>query len=463
MKQQVSSPPEQLTSSVAQSLTRQRSPVSKRGSVFLLILIGLLLVLFAGLTLRNLPQVMQQPAARKVPLQSSATQIQDQDDSTPLAPFPGSATQPSLTLPAEDYVVYEQQKNIYFSSAAGGPSHVIATPGYIYNRAVSPLLMPDGQLLYSGDGLWITDVFTGVATQIAQLPPGQVITSMELSKDGTTIAWSTEPVDGNGMVSIYAGPLTNSVLVYQQSASDCPCFRVFSFLNVASVQPNTVLLLTDDRGDHRGVRYGLWTFIINSLPLQDPQPLLDEDPQQGPLALLPATNTLLFSTYEGIVPPPTDSSVPDDIAALNYANSLSLAIIDTKSLTLGASSIVLPEQHQLSNSANYHWITTPRFSADGHTLVFVEFSSDAQAPFDRHNALYTVQVTGSGLHRYIGKPRLLATANSLLLELGFWINNHVLTFYSDGALYALDIHSGAMSKIAQTGAYAHIVAIVEQG
>jgi hypothetical protein len=179
--------------------------------------------------------------------------------------------------------------------------------------------------------------------------------------------------------------------------------------------------------------------------------------------LVHSTNTLLYSTYEGLIPPPTDNSVPDDIAALNYANSLSVATIDTKSLALGTPSVILPEQHQLSSSAEYHWVTTPRFSADGHTLVFVEFSSDAQTPFDRHNALYTVQVTGSGSHLRAGKPRLLATATSLLLELGPWINSHVLTFYSDGVLYALDIRSGAMSTIAQTGAYAHIVAIVEQG
>jgi hypothetical protein len=463
LRQPVSSPLEQPAAPDAQLHTRRHPPVSKRGSLFLLILIGSLLILFASLTLRNLPQLIQQPAAQKAPLHSSASQIQDQDDSTPLALFPGSATQASLTLPAEDYVLYEQQKNIYFTSAAGGPPHVIATPGYIYNRAVSPILMPDGQLLYGGDGLWITDVFTGGAIQIAPLPPGQVITSMALSRDGTTIAWSTEPVDGNGMVNIYAGPLTNSMLVYQQSASDCPCFRVFSFLNAAGVQPNTVLLLTDDRGDHRAVRYGLWAFSMNSLPPQDPQPLLDENPQQGPLTLVPATNSLLYSTYEGLVPPPTDNSVPDDIAALNYANSLSIATIDTKSLVLGTPSIILPEQHQLSSSAEYHWVTTPRFSADGHTLVFVEFSSDAQAPFDRHNALYTVQVTGSGAHLHVGKPRLLATATSLLLELGPWMNSNVLTFYSDGVLYALDIHSGAMSTIVQTGTYAHIVAIVEQG
>jgi Tol biopolymer transport system component len=108
-------------------------------------------------------------------------------------------------------------------------------------------------------------------------------------------------------------------------------------------------------------------------------------------------------------------------------------------------------------------VATPRFSADGRTIVYVEFSSDSQAPFDRHNALYTVQVGGSGSHLQVGKPRLLATASSLLLELGPWLNNRILTFYSDGSLYALDIRTGATATIVQTQAYAHIIAVVEQG
>jgi hypothetical protein len=427
----------------------------------LLTLIALLLILFSGLALYTLPQILQQPAVQGASTNSSATQAQDQGDIIPFS-LPGSAAQSPLVLPEEDYVVYEQQKNLYFVPASGGLPHLIPAPGYVYNRAVPPMLMPDGQLIYSGDGLWITDIFGGTAVQVAELPRGQVITSMVLSHDGTTVAWSTEPVDGNGMASIYAGPLLDSSLVYQHSAADCPCFRLFSFLNATGIQPNTMLLLADDRGDHRAVRYGLWTFNT-ALPLQDPQPLLDEDPQQGPLELFSSTNTLLYSTYEGIVPPPTDGSVPDDIVALNYANSLSLATIDAKSLTLSSPYVVLPEQHALSNNANYRWVTTPRFSADGHTLVYVEFSSDTQPPFDRHYALYTVQVNGTGSHLRAGKPRLLATASSKLLELGVWLNNHVLTFYSDGTMYALDIHSGAIATIAQTRVYAHIITVVEQG
>lgn len=427
----------------------------------MLTLIALLLILFSGLALYTLPQILQQPAEQGASANSSATQAQDQGNIIPFS-LPGSATQSPLALPEEDYVVYEQQQNLYFVPASGGLPHLIAAPGYVYNRAVPPILMPGGQLLYSGDGLWITNIFGGTAVQVAELPQGQVITSLVLSRDGTTVAWSTEPGDGNGMVSIYAGPLLNSSLVYQHSAADCPCFRLFSFLNAPGIQPNTMLLLADDRGDHHAVRYGLWTFNT-TLPLQGPQPLLDEDPQQGPLELVSSTNTLLYSTYEGIIPPPTDGSVPNDMAALNYANSLSLASIDAKSLTLSSPSVVLPEQHALTNNADYHWVTTPRFSADGHTLVYVEFSSDAQPPFDRHNALYTVQVNGAGSHLRIGKPRLLATASSKLLELGVWLGNHVLTFYSDGTMYALDIRSGAIATIAQTGTYVHIIAVVQQG
>ena len=47
-----------------------------------------------------------------------------------------------------------------------------------------------------------------------------------------------------------------------------------------------------------------------------------------------------------------------------------------------------------------------------------------------------------------------------LLELGAWFNNHILTFYGDGKLYAMDIQSGAVATIAQTGAYARVIAVV---
>jgi hypothetical protein len=69
-------------------------------------------------------------------------------------------------------------------------------------------------------------------------------------------------------------------------------------------------------------------------------------------------------------------------------------------------------------------------------------------------------LTGSGNHLRAGKPQLLATSTAKLLELGMWFNSHILTFYADSNLYALDINSGAVTTIAQTGAYARVVAVV---
>ncbi len=107
-------------------------------------------------------------------------------------------------------------------------------------------------------------------------------------------------------------------------------------------------------------------------------------------------------------------------------------------------------------------MTTPLFSPDARTLAYVEFSSDTQVPYDRHSALYTVPVSGSGSHLSVGKPGLLATSSNQLVELGPWINNHVLTMYADGTLYALDIQSGSIATLARPNGYAQIVAVVGQ-
>jgi hypothetical protein len=155
--------------------------------------------------------------------------------------------------------------------------------------------------------------------------------------------------------------------------------------------------------------------------------------------------------------------VPTDIATLNYPNSLLLTMIDGKALTLGKAQTILSEQHDLENSAQYHWVTTPRLSPDGHTLIYVEFSVDAQAPFDRHSAIYTVQIHMSGSKLSVGRPQLLATSNDLFAELGAWLNSHTLTLYSDGTIYGLDIQTGAMASIIETDAYAHPIAAVNQG
>lgn len=428
----------------------------------MLVCISLLLLLFTGQLISNLSTgaTTKQLAKGVVAHRSSATPDADSDD--PPLSAPGMASIPSLRLSAGRYVVYEQQEKIYAVDITGGAPLLISTPGYIYNRATPPLLTAAGQLLYSGNGVWLAHIFDGTATQIASLPGGQVITSLVLSSDGTSLAWSTEPVDGasNGNVAIYAGSLLQSTLVYQRPVSDCPCFRVFSFLKGNSQQTDSTLLLTDDRGDHHAVQYGLWTLNLAYTPLADPQPLLGENSQRGPLALAPTTNMLLYSSYEGFVPGPTDGSVPEDMDALSYANTLSLATIDSSLFALHAPRTVLPEQYNLSNSAAYHWVTTPSFSPDGRTLIYVEFSSDVELPFDRHNAFYTVQISGAGSHTYVSEPQLLATSTSLFTELGPWLNNRILTFYGDGSIYALDVHTKALTTIAHVGAYARIIAIV---
>lgn len=458
MTQQVTRQSEQEQKAISPPLLADKL-VSKRGIISLLVCISLLLLLFTGLLVSNLGGSKQLNGSI-VHNHASSTPDTDQDDA-PLS-VPGNTSTPSLHLPLGRYVVYEQQAKIYTVTLLGGTPLLVSTPGYVYNRATPPLLTPAGQLLYSGDGLWLADIFDGTATQIASLPSGQVITSLVLSSDGSSLAWSTEPLDGgsDGNVAIYAGSLRQSALVYQHSIADCPCFRVFSFINGKGKQADNTLLLTDDRGDHHAVRYGLWQLDLADSPLADPQPLLGEDSQQGPLALSSSTNTLLYSSYEGFVPAPTDSSVPDDSNALSYANTLSLASVNSSRLTLDVPQTILPAQHNLSNSAAYHWVTTPLFSPDGHILVYVEFSSDAQTPFNRHNALYTVQISGTGLQSHISKPQLLATSTSLFIELGPWLDNQVLTFYSDGSIYALDIRSRAVTTIAHTGAYAYIIAVV---
>ena len=445
---------------------------SKAGIVSLLILIGLLLLLFSGELVLSLVQAAQNSPVgvkRQPPVTPVGSRLL-----TPIIPLSpevsATATSPitvlnhqdapPLQLANEQYVIYMQRDMLYLVSIVGNYAQVIPTEGFISNTATPPILLPSGQILYSGEGIWMTSISGGTPTQIAPLDPGQVITSMALSDDGKMLAWSTEPTSGTGMIAIHAGPLANAAIVYEQSALDCPCFRIFSFVHGSSAQADHTLLLTDDRGSHEAVQYGLWSLDLSGTPATL-QPILDENlEQQGPLALTPSGNTLLYASSEGAVPEPTDNSVPADIAALSYANSLNITSLSGSPLALGKTQVILPEQNNLSNGAQYHWVTTPIFSPDAHTLAYVEFSSDDQDPYDRHSALYTVQVSGSGAHLRIGKPQLLATTSSQLVELGPWFNNHTLTFYADGMLYAIDTQSGSFTAFAQPGDYARIIAAV---
>lgn len=464
--QQVSSPPPIKDERTPVKIPEQRTSHLSRLSVFaFLALTCLLTVFFAGLSLQSLTSLRTRVA--RVGVTRTVGQSRNPSASSPLL-APGASTAPKLQLASQQYIVYEQANGLYITSTLDGDPQQISTPGYGYNRAIPPIVTPTGQLLYSGDGLWLTELFNGTPKQIATLPPGQVITSLALSSDGSTVAWSTEPIDGIGNATIYAGPLEESSMIYTHDATDCPCYRVFSFLHQGASQDatsDTVLLLTDDRGDHHSVQYGLWTLNLVDVPLDTPQSLLNGDAPQGPLALSPDGKTLLYSSYQGVVPTPNDGSVPSDIEGLNYANSISVANIGVKgslaetTVTMGAPQEIVAAQHDLSNGANYHWITTPLFSADGHTLVYVEFSNDSQPPFTRHSALYTVRLSNSSSHLTIQKPQLLATANVPYIELGTWLSSSILTFYADQTLYALDITNGAIAPLVQSKTYARAIAV----
>lgn len=479
----MSDPPDQTLPPDGKQRRDTRSFFSQAGIISWLLLIGLLLLLFSSLLVLGLTQMNSTPvqsAAASTPTPSvhlsptSRTKKTHTVTPTPTsglnitptisAPIftPSNAVLPALQLPGGHYVIYEQQKGLYVVATDGSFAAQIPATGFVYNEAVPPILTPGGQILYAGSGIWITDVFGGTPTKIADLAPGQLITSMALSSDGKMIAWTTESTDGTGPIDIHAGPLDSPTVVFEQSALNCPCFRIFAFLNGSGARADSTLLLTDDRGSHEAVQYGLWSLDLNSTPAQ-PQSILDEDSEQGPLALEPYGNALLFSTNEGAAPVPSDNSVPSDVATLSYANSLVLAASGGSPLALGQSHVILPAQNSLSNSADYHWVTTPVFSPDARTLAYVEFSSDSQEPYDRHSAIYTVRISGSGAHLTVGKPVLVATSTDRLIELGPWFNSHILTFYGDGILYAFDIQTGALTRIAAPGSYARIVAVVGSG
>ena len=480
MAQQVSKPPEhdELQPHTSQPLTRQHTRLSMAGIVCLLVLIGVVILSSTGLLVISLvrgtsqsvalvgtgtptSQQTQVPGQTGTPTQANSPAITP--TATPPIFRPGNTLATSLQVPGGHFIIYEQQNYLYMiSTAPGAAPQLLSTPGYVYNHAVPPVLTPTGQLLYSGDGIWLADIFSGTANQLATLDRNQVITSMALSSDGTTIAWTTEPSNGSGMDNIYAGALDNPTKVFKQASANCPCFRIFSFMNGSGKQGNTTLLLTDGQQSLEAIQFGLWSFNITK-PLVTPQPILDGDSQQGPLLLSPYGNTLLYSTYEAQVPVPTDESVPNDLATLNYANSLNVAALQGQPLTQGVPQVILPKQQELSNHAAYHWVTTPIFTPDAQALVYVEFSSQAQAPYDRSSALYIAHISGTGQHLSVGKPQLLATSTAGLLELGAWLNSHVLALYADNSIYVLDVQSGAVATIVQTNAYARVIAVIGQG
>jgi hypothetical protein len=476
LTQQVSKPPEQPRDDKVQVrpgtqlVFSQQTRFPRAGIFVSLVLVSVFILSSTALLVLSLIQaatphlpvagVVTSVATQTHSHVASVTAVPDVTASTTPPIFaPGNALVPPLQLPAGHAVVYEQQGGIYVVDSAGGLPEKISAPGYVYSQAVHPLLTSSGQLLYAGNGVWLTDIFGGTAQQIGVLAPNTVIASMVLSSDGTTVAWSTEPAGGNGALDIFAGPLKAPVKVFEQAASNCPCFRAFAFMSGSG---DTTLLLTDGQQSHESLQFGLWSLDLTQPLVATPQLLMNGNFPQGPLALAPS-NVLLYSSYEGSVAVPTDNSVPTDVATLNYANSLKATTLSGQPLAFNTSQVILADQREQGNSAAYHWVTTPVFTLDGRTLIYVEFSSQAQNPYDRNNALFMVHINGTGKHLHVDTPQLLATSNVLLLELGTWLNDRILTFYGDGVLYAIDISTGSVGTIAQTSTYARVIGVVSIG
>ncbi|HET8844389.1 MAG TPA: hypothetical protein VFN35_23175 [Ktedonobacteraceae bacterium] len=448
-------------------LEETQQPASKSGrpaygrassvSVFVLLaIVCLALVLFSTQILANLISLKtaQGNSTSQVDVTLNASSVAQ---SSPFFRPDGKVVSP-LKLPGNPTLLWQNRDGIFQLSTSQQAVQTIATPGYTYNEAVTPLLTPSGQLLYSGEeGIWLLSTLKqpAVPTRLAHFDPNMMITSLALSQDGKMVAWITRPASGGGQTKIYAGSLEAPGLIWQQSTVDCPCYRIFSFLP----GKDTTLLLTNDQGSNQITQYGLWSLDITH-PAGEPHQIMDGNSQKGPLMLSPSGSTLLYSPYEGVVSPPADNGVPQEIATLSYANSLSLAALHGSLPTLGNSQTLLPEQHNLLDNALYHWVTTPTFSPDSSTLAYVEFSSDSQPPYSRHSALYLVKISGSGEQTQTEQPSLFMTTTSKLLELGPWLNNHVMTLYGDGYIYAMDIQSGASTILAQPGRYTHILGII---
>ena len=480
----LSDPPiEEKTPPVPELEPAPPQPARKRSSsvgvVTLFTLIGLSLLLFSAQIVTGLVQVGQAQAAQQTSEASPTTQATASasptgtrlaatptPQPTPLsAPFsmPGNTTPALLQLPAAHYVIYQTTAHIELVSTTDGTAREISTPDYQYSQAVRPILTPDGQILYTGShGIYLANIFDQQITKVAAIDASVEVVSLAMSQDGSMVAWSTEPIDGSGQVKLYAGSLTSPQLIRQQSVLNCPCFRIFSFLSGTDPTANHTLLLTDDRGSATALQYGLWELDI-STPAATPQQIMGEDSQQGPLALAPYSNTLLYAPYEGAVPVPSDNSVPSDVASLSYANSLSLVPVNGTLLDPTTAQVVLPGQKNLASSAQ-HWVTTPTFSPDGHTLAYIEFTNDTQEPYDHHSALYTIGLNGLNAQTAANQPQLIATSTARLLELGPWLNSHIVTLYADGSLYALDIQSGSLVRLTSTnGYYARILGIIGTG
>jgi len=439
------------------------------GLLAVIVFLSLFFLLFAGLTVSILAQSMvdqASPNEQQAATTPTPTQVQG-----PLTPLQPQAAGQRIPLPAHRSLLYEQADGIYTipiknlqpeNTAKPAPTPTppqatkLNTPGYEYNQSVPPLLTPANQLVYSGTGIWVLDLHHNSVKRIANWSDDVVITSLVMSQDGSTIAWSTAPLSGYGTVNIYVQQLNGAPqLAHQQVSGRCPCFRVFSVLN--SQQSHPTLLLTNDYGDHDPAAFGLW--MLNTAQSgQQPTQLLDTQLEKGPLVSSLQANMLLYAGNEMLTPLPSDRSMPVPVGTEYYANSLYLAQVNSQQQKLTNRQEILSPQQQQSNIGLYHWVTTPTFSPNRQTLVYVVFSSQSDGPYTRHNSLYTAHLQYQNGNVKVSAPQLLTpAANVHLLELGTWLDDNTLTFFADGSFYALNVQSGTAAFLGTASGYAHII------
>jgi hypothetical protein len=459
--QPVQHPPRQEPPSPSFPLSPK--PGVSRGGVFLLLASsGLLLVLFLSLAIASWPQAFSSPSSGQ-----SAQPLLLKSDQTTFSTLHLSADLGKRAL------IYARSDGILLVPVDGSKPHLLDTPGYHYDHAVPPLLTPSGQLLYSGSGIWQLDPLVGKSHQLASLPTDRVITSLVLSSDGTSLAWSSVPRDGKGSAEIYAGSLTQTTRIYQRATNQCPCLRVFAWSEAAATgsDEHKTLLLTDDYGAAGSFRTGLWQLALNGGQVEAPRQLLPDLPPQGPLILTAQTNRLLYTSTWGYVPVAQDGSVPSELATESYANDLLLAHLDNTAAQLQTPQTIVASQplHEVQitrepvhyqstpTTMDYHWITTPRFSPTESQLAYVQFTSNRDAPFKRQSSLYLVDVRGNGT---LFRAQVQATVLDGYFELGTWLDSSTITLSFKNALYALNIQQGTLAKIADVGGYGMVVGSV---
>lgn len=373
----------------------------------------------------------------------------------PLSGPPGTAAPPRLSTDVG--VVYNDDDGIYLLTADAVGPEKLNTPDY--SSLVSPHVTSNGHLLYVGEkGLYLIDLSRRDSARTLQIASinsqAQIIASTAISLDGQTVFWSVEPHNGKGAITLYTATLTNTgvsapTVLSTQPAGACPCYMLFG-VGPTGTDGAPSLLLTDDLGTPAGQGTGLWSLDLASK--QVGPALLDDNQGQAPLALSADYSHLAYAPATGQVPEPTDSSVPNPVANQPYGNSI--AVSAWGSSNLGNQVTLVPQQTTVSTFSSYHWITTPFFSPDGHTLAYIQFSADDQGPYDRHNTLYIADTAG------INTPVVVANFNTLLVELGGWLDSHTLILYSDNGIYALDINTSAISLLASTFIYSHIIGLV---